>query len=437
MLMNTANTSIFINPATQPGVLAPITMIGAGEVRVDRALASTTAAWDEDTETPSLSFGYEAVTKATNLHRHVTIQNYSNNHRTYNITPQFRYANDQASGAVIIDSPGPVHVPPHGHHSFDLKLSIDPAKLPIWTLNGGSQGGNGSLLQTVEFDGYIEIADGVDSVRLPWHVLPHRAAGVGPAPNKKKLNLGKDGHGELELENKGTRDGRLDVFSLTGTSPKIPKRLLPGPGDAFAVVDLKAVGVRLVPLGSGVFALQFGITTHGERSHPNYPAEFDIYVDTDRDGDADYVIFNSENGGFAVTGQNVVSVVNLTVSPTPPPVTRFFADADLDSANMIYTVLLSDLGMTPNTQFDFAVLAGDNYFTGLITDAIGNMTYQPDTPRFVASVVPAGVVPAGGASMLVIDEIAGGAIASPSQSGLLLLYKDGAPGQEADTIVLK
>ena len=37
--MNTAETNILTNPATQPGVLAPITRIGGGEVRVDRALA--------------------------------------------------------------------------------------------------------------------------------------------------------------------------------------------------------------------------------------------------------------------------------------------------------------------------------------------------------------------------------------------------------------
>ena len=43
--MNTGETTIYINPATQPGVLAPITRIGGGEVRVERALASQTAAW--------------------------------------------------------------------------------------------------------------------------------------------------------------------------------------------------------------------------------------------------------------------------------------------------------------------------------------------------------------------------------------------------------
>src|SRR5206468_7578297 len=46
LLMNTAETNITINPATQPGVLAPITRIGAGDVRADSAAHRTTAAGD-------------------------------------------------------------------------------------------------------------------------------------------------------------------------------------------------------------------------------------------------------------------------------------------------------------------------------------------------------------------------------------------------------
>src|SRR2546427_9386178 len=48
LLMNTAETNITTNPALQPGVLAPISRIGGGEVRVDRAFHSKTAAWDDD-----------------------------------------------------------------------------------------------------------------------------------------------------------------------------------------------------------------------------------------------------------------------------------------------------------------------------------------------------------------------------------------------------
>ncbi len=59
--MGTADTDIHTNPATQPGVLAPITRIGGGEVRVDAAAATTTVAWDSTSGSvaqPSLSFGF-------------------------------------------------------------------------------------------------------------------------------------------------------------------------------------------------------------------------------------------------------------------------------------------------------------------------------------------------------------------------------------------
>jgi minor extracellular serine protease Vpr len=432
ILMNTAATGIFINPATQPGALAPITRIGGGEVRVDRALASTTTAWDTAAKTGALSFGYAAITEPQTLTGRVIVRNYQNKHRTYRITPTFRFASDAATGAVAVLVPGTVDVPPDGRKAFTVRIQIDPSKLPAWTLNGGSEGGNGARLTTFEFDGYLNIADDTDNVHVAWQVLPHKAAAVAPRP-PGKVKLGKDGVGDLELRNRGVLDGRFDVFALTGTSPKIHKNDLPRPGDNFAVIDLAAVGVRAVAVG-GLPAVQFGITTFGERSHPNYPAEFDVLLDVNRDGDPDYVISNGENGGFGASGENVVSVRNLK---TNAAVTRFFADADLDSANMIFTALLSDLGLTTNTTFDFQVLVGDNYFTGLTTDQTEVMTYTLDTPRFVALGVPGAGVPAGGSTVLAVQEVEGGAQASPSQIGLLILYRDAAPKKAADTIAIR
>ena len=209
-------------------------------------------------------------------------------------------------------------VPAHDSRSFRVAVTIDAARLPVWTLNGGSQGGNGPLLQDLEFDGYIGIADDFDNIHIAWHVLPHKAAAVVPAPGPVSL---VNGTGSLELANSGAVGGRVDVFSLTGTSKKIPRAELPEPGDNFAVVDLKAVGVRGVIAG-GQPAVQFGITTNGARSHPNYPAEFDVFIDSDRDGTEDYAIFNLENGGFGVSGQNVVAVVNLRTNAAHRAVLR-------------------------------------------------------------------------------------------------------------------
>jgi len=434
VLMNTAETNIMINPATQPGVLAPITRIGGGEVRVDRAANSTTAAWDVDTLGGSLSFGYQPVASAKSLSKTVLVRNYDPTARTYSITSGFRYADDAASGAVTLTAPGSIVVAGNSSATFKVKLSIDPSRLPIWTLNGGNRGGEGFRLQGVEFDGYLGIADATDNVHLAWQVLPHRAAAVSPAASDVALT---GGSGTLALSNTGGAvDGRVDVFSLLGTSGKIPKKFLPNPGDNFAVVDLKAVGTRLVCISAlpcTRFGVQFAINTFGQRAHPNYPAEFDIYIDSNGDGNPDFVVFNLENGGFAATGQNVTAVFNLATGAAS---IFFFTDADLDSANAILTAPLSALGLTPDTQFDFSIFAFDNYFTGALTDAIEGMTYTLGTPRFSGSGIPVAGVPAGGSSTLTIDAIPGGDVASPSQTGLLLMLRDSKSEREASSIMV-
>src|SRR5262249_49303878 len=395
--MNTAEANIGLNPIACSGIGAPITRFGSGEIRVKKALDTTTAMWDADDLTGSLSFGYQALTGSAAFHKKVEVHNYSNSARMYSITPSFRYASDAASGAVTLNTPSSVTVPANGTKTFNFNLKVDATKLPLWTLNGGNRGGDGFRLQDVEFDGYVAISDARDSVHLPWHILPHRPAEVTPASTSVTLSSGT---ADLVLSNAGGAvDGRVDVFSLLGTSGRIPPPRLPAPGDNFAVVDLKSVGARMLNLGGGQFGIQFAIDTFGVRSHPNYPAEFDIFIDTNRDGKDDYVIFNAENGGFAATGQNVVAAGPL---PSGPFTVFFFTDADLDSSNVIMTVPLSAVGLTPTTQFDFSVFAFDNYFTGNLTDSITGMTYTAGTPRYVGSGIPALGVPARGSSTLTI-----------------------------------
>lgn len=433
VLMNTGETNIQTNPALEPGVLAPITRIGGGEVRVKRALDSSTAAWEEDTGAGSLSYGYEAVATPKTLQKKVVLRNYSNSARTYGINAGFRYANDAASGAVSLDVPSSVNVGANSSKTFNVQIKVDPSKLAVWTLNGGSRGGDGFRLQEFEFDGYVNITGGGDNVHLAWQTLLHRSADVSAGADSLTLTAGT---GSVTMTNSSpVLDGRVDVFALTGQSPAIKKKSLPQPGSNFAIVDLQSVGVR--QLGTNI---QFGIDTYGARAHPNYPAEFDIYIDNNRDGTPDFAIFNFENGGFAVTGQNVVGVFNLATGAVS---VFFFTDADLNSGNAILTAPMSALGITAATKFDFSVYAFDNYFTGALTDAIEGMTFTAGTPRFTGTGIPATGVPAGGTSTLTVQSVAGGAAASPSQTGLLMLYRDargkGGPDtskQEADTLLV-
>ncbi len=131
ILMNTADTQIYTNPAVATGVLAPITRIGGGEVRVDDAIASTAAAWDAELRTGSLSFGYLNVSDSKVITRKVKVQNYSRNVRRFNISNQFRYANDAASGAVKLITPSNVVVGPNSSATFEVVMKIDATKLPV------------------------------------------------------------------------------------------------------------------------------------------------------------------------------------------------------------------------------------------------------------------------------------------------------------------
>lgn len=180
-------------------------------------------------------------------------------------------------------------------------------------------------------------------------------------------------------------------------------------------------------------AIQFGLTTHGERSHPNYPAEFDVYVDTTGDGISDFVLYNTELGGFNVTGQNVVYVVDLN---SGAGAAYYYTEADLNSSNVILTAPLAAMGLAAGSRITFSVYAFDNYFTGFLTDAVEGMTYSLGTPRYAVGTSSLTINPRREVELRVTAP-EGGAEASPSQTGFLLLYEDGRQGREAQEVTVR
>ncbi|QSB15998.1 S8 family serine peptidase [Natronosporangium hydrolyticum] len=426
VLMNTAETEIFIQPALRPGELAEITRIGGGEVRVNRAFASQTAAWSGEDQSAGLSFGYHTVNHMTVLRKTVTVHNYSDQLRIYQVAPTFRHADDEASGAVRFTVPRTVAVPAGRSADVPVILRIDPRHLPEWVLDGGLGGDNGALLKENEFDGYLTITGGGDEITMPWHVLPHKASDV-RAPAQVTM---RQGSASANLVNSATsgQAGVGEAFALTGTSDPLAEDELPGEGDGFAVVDLAAVGVR-----GDAEVLQFGVTTHGQRAHPNAPAEFQIDIDANQDGEADFLIFNWDLGYPTLSdGRNVVWVEDLSSGALSA---FFFTDANLNSANAILTVPLAAVGLAEGDQFDFSVRGVDTYFSGEVTDAIEDMTFTVGQPRYASDDTVE--VPTPGVQRFTISEVDGGAEASPSQTGVLLLWRDGLIGKEASVITVR
>src|SRR2546425_6943185 len=100
LLMDTAENNIGINPVSLPGVPAPITRIGGGEVRVDRALATKTSAWDNDNPTAiSLSFGYHAMSMSAQFVKTVAVPKYRSPTPNHSITPTLPHGPGAAGGA--------------------------------------------------------------------------------------------------------------------------------------------------------------------------------------------------------------------------------------------------------------------------------------------------------------------------------------------------
>jgi len=426
MLMNSASTAVYTNAALLPGQLAPITRIGAGEVRVNKAVALNAVAYNKDDLSAALSFGAREVSFISEYEKKLVVENLGNRAKTFSIAKSFRYADDAASGAVTIVAPNSVRVGANSRETITVKLRVNPAKLPAWTLDGGALGGRGDLLNGPEYDGYLTLTSGPEVLSVPWHILPRKASDVGAVIAQRSGWSG----GIILFANAGLADSEFDVFALTGTSAKVPAGELPAPGENFAVIDMRAVGVRY-DAASG--ALQFAINSFGRRAHPTYPAGYEIDIDVNADGVPDFAVFNSELTGFAATGVSVVNVLNLATGRSS---IYYYVDADLNSANTILTLPLAALGVTPDKQLRFSAFAYDNYFTGATTDAILDMSFTPATPRYAVVGDSSGVVRSLRLGRVDTQTVAGGATASPSQTGFLVMLRRNA-GTEAEVLVVR
>jgi minor extracellular serine protease Vpr len=406
-------------PTADGFIPTPISRIGAGEVRVAPA-ADATSVLSAGGGAGNIGLGIPSVT--TTKHKadvELTLTNTSDAKQKYALTATFREEADQARGAVSISfAPNSVVLPAGQTQKIKVQVTIDGSKLQDWPFNDvGATGGNGSLLNGPEFDGWITASSDSDTVKLGWTVLPKKAADVSASSS---LKLKKDGSGTLKLENgSNVASGDVDIFALTGTSPELPDPA-PGepgsPGSNAAIIDLAAVGVREPEAG----VIQFGIATYDRRTVLNYPAEFDVYVDSNNDGTDDHVIYNAELGGFAVTGQTVVYVANLA---TGKSTAYFYDDGGFNSSTQILTAPTSALGIAPGQTFGYSVYAFDNYFSGAATDAIEGQTFTSGEVKYTPSSGTL-TVPAKSTSTVALE--ATGAAGASTQTGMLLLYRSAA-----------
>jgi hypothetical protein len=401
----------------------PVTRIGAGEVRVAPALTNAGVLLNKALGSGNVGFGLPHLTEETTFSAGLSIRNTGSSATTYLLSPTFREAADEDAG-VTVTTPPSVTVPAGGVSSFTVQVTIDPVKLAEWPFtHSAGFTGEGTALNGPEFDGLVKAVSTDETLHLGWTVLPERSADVSTAGSAKAGS-------QITLTNASeVLDGAAQVFGLTGTSPKMPKPApgSPGsPGSNQAVIDLQAAGVRDDVADD---LIQFAVAGWQRQTVPLYPAGYEIDIDTNRDGKADFAVFQQEGVGVGSSGQSIVVVLNIA---TGAEQAFFFTDANFDSATQVLSAPLSALGLTRGSTFDFRVLAFDNYFTGTVTDVIDNQTWTVGSAKFALQGGAEQLsVPAGGSLEVAVSRNA--SAGETTSTGVLLLY-DNAATQDAQPV---
>ncbi len=239
-LMNTADMDVYTLPKAHPDAeLAPISAMGAGLVNVEKAAGLPVAAWVEDTEfdtaQAALSFGLNTLAETTTLTKTVTLKNFGTQAKTYSLSIKDRFADDTESGALSWTIPASVTVAPGQSTKFDVKVTIDPSKLPEWELaNTSTVTEKNAMLTKVEYDGALVFNDATteaeNDLHLVYHILPRANAAL------QLSNRFVDGQSVKVVKNVGAVSADVFATQLVAASEK----------DESKVFDLRAASLDIV-----------------------------------------------------------------------------------------------------------------------------------------------------------------------------------------------
>ncbi|MBS1251209.1 MAG: Minor extracellular protease vpr [Anaerolineales bacterium] len=425
-LLTTARPEIYVdgNPAFGGGgTLAPATRMGAG--LVDALAAINSDVFIFGGEGSAVDFGFQVASEPTTLTREVTLRNDGDSDGTYEIDFAFLDADDADAGVSIHASSEQITVPAGGSATVEITADIDPAILKAWSLRGSATGSS-EALRDIEYDGWLTftpVGTAVDQpargLHVPVYLLVRRSADIAVEPSSVSVeDFGVDHSASLQLTNVSPVAGVAEVFTLVGQDVD--------EGGTSGAVDVRAAGVRSTAVAGLGNVLEFAFATHAPRVHPAQ-IELDVFIDVDRDGTADYVLFNGDLG--ILSGQQA-SGVNVTVlfdRETNEASLEFYTDTDLLTTNINLPVVAEHMGLgDDDLAFDFWVSAFDN-LSGYLTDVVperafetpARFTFDGARPLYVIDRPSVDVVDAQRIEFFVDPR---GALAQPSAAGLLILY---------------
>lgn len=457
MLMNNGETEVYTTaPAIDPQ-LAPITRIGGGEVRVDRALQSNLVAYSDAFDgSGALSFGQVDVNKKRTYKARFVIDNLSIQTRKVKLSVVFRDPAKEASGALTIKMPKQVTIPGYQNRVVTVRITVDPTKLPDWAMNIGPGGSGAATLDINEFGGYIFMDDVQSSdddahqAHMAWYMLPRKAGNVKVVKTNMETTDTFFGFASATtpVKNRGYSEADTRVFSYLGSSPDLPSATR---GTQKPIADIKYAGYR--SFLSNSCAAGWGmelLATSWERQTHVWPTYYGFLLDTNNNGAPDHLVYHFDYYKLSRTldGQNLtfVDTLNEQTGAVTRTTVQFYTDSPTNFNNYVMTICGEQLGFTDASAagqpMPATVIGVDGYYTGNITDTMTDLVISPFGRRYDARFVESDgsfardkSIPARSTSQLTVFDYGSGA--AGSDTGVILVYHNGAlQGKENRVITI-
>jgi len=464
LAMNTANNDLRSAPAANSPIYGP-GRVGAGRITLtDASMGSVVAYNAEESGVVSVSFGAPEVVGEMTAVKNIRVVNKSNTPMTYNVA--YRSVVD-TPGVSYTLSRSTIELEPNGFANIVVTMRATAAAMKH------NHDATVSEVQTLarhwmsEEAGYVTLTPSSSSsanapkLRVPVYAAPRPASDMRAKNGQLDFGTGDTGTDEIELVGQDIDTGDnypVDTLSLV-TALELQHS---SPNDAASEGIVNNADLKYVGVGSDVYAtgedapngdvskaiVSFGVATHGKWSTPN-ESEFDIYIDTNRDGEDDYVMFNWNlglaTGGSDATDVFIVVLLNLnTGSLTLVDYLNGIAPSQLNTALfnssvMVLPVAAADLGLVGSTDatFNYRVFTFSRDADGVVDDS-GTLTYNPANPGLDVSGGVAGVPFYADIDGEVIPvEFNRTAYKTARSQGVLLLHHHNVPERQAEVVRIK
>jgi Subtilase family len=341
ILMNNANrgTRYYNNTET----LSPITLSGAGEMQVDKALDADMWAYSVQDVQPSISLGLVNAASSMSFTRTIKVINLSDNPKSLSVSSIVRHPNHPYLGAMQIafntttlELPGACNSEAYVEVTFFIDASRAP---PNHMTSGGAASFNPVNLDMHELGGHIVLLSLDDSkdISLPFVAIVRQASNVTVVnPVIPNFDSGPV-DAWVGLSNNGAGTAQIDAFQLllvSGDDAETSES-----GESISPNDFRYVGYRVLDVGRPgcTHLVEFAFHTWEAKGGRLVTEIYGVDIDVDGDKQGDKFLFNS---GLAYECLVVDDLTEAATCVGMPP------DHSTSSSNTVIRACSEELGIT-------------------------------------------------------------------------------------------